>query len=181
MSAAKYTLTFTDRPASGKRYRQALKLMGADNVSIREEEMGETTPAPKKDNLPTTDESRALATMFNRRHSTEWSDREIALFRKARKRGVLTMENIAVLTAYYASERKKGSEGIHRRDLATFLANVDGELDRARATKVAPGRPLEFLPAKVVPMTPPEDAERIAALAREAAEEFRRTQNERTA
>ncbi len=60
----------------------------------------------------------------------EWSDVEIALYRKVK---CLTLENIAMIARYYKSERAKGSEGIHRRDFTTFLRNCSGELDRARA------------------------------------------------
>lgn len=171
MTVRKYTATFTDKPGAKARYRQALKLMGAESLSIAEAEVEQTEPKPKKDNLPTTEESKAIADLFSRRHSTEWSDREIKLFRDARKKGLLTMENITILTAYYGAERRKGDEGIHRRDLGTFLANITGELDRARAAKPKASRALEWPDsnAKVIPMTPEADAERIRRDALEAA------------
>lgn len=176
MTSAKYTITFLDRPDSKGRYRAALKMMGAESVRIEEKEAEPAEPKPKKDNVPTTDEAKAIADLFSRKHAAEWDDREIAAFKKARK--LLTMDNIKLLTVYYASERRKGDEGIHRRDLGTFLAHVAGEIDRARAAKPANGHSLEWLDSrKVVAMpVPPEEAARIAAAAKVAAEAFRRTQ-----
>lgn len=87
----------------------------------------------KKDVLPTTPEAIAVANLFNRRLTTPWGPKEIKAYRGAVKRGVLTVEAIETIAAYYSAERAKGEEGRHRRDLQTFLNNIDGELDRAKA------------------------------------------------
>lgn len=42
------------------------------------------------------------------------------------------LDDLTLVELYYAFERKKGDKGIHRRDLATFLNNYGGEVDRAR-------------------------------------------------
>lgn len=42
------------------------------------------------------------------------------------------LNDLALVEKYYEFERKKGDKGIHRRDLATFLNNYGGEVDRAR-------------------------------------------------
>lgn len=41
------------------------------------------------------------------------------------------LDELTVVEKYYEFERKKGDKGIHRRDLATFLNNYGGEVDRA--------------------------------------------------
>lgn len=97
-------------------------------------------PKPPKDNKPTSAEALFIAELFNRRPGTAWSPKEIKAFKDAMRRGVLTPENCAALKAYYARERAKGEDGRQRRDLATFLNNIDGEIDRARhATTTNPG------------------------------------------
>lgn len=84
--------------------------------------------------LPTTPQSKRIASLFNRRHTTAWSQREVRAYKAL---GTITDEELSLLESYYASERAKGEEGIHRRDLSTFLNNFHGELDRARAAKPA--------------------------------------------
>lgn len=155
----RYTVTFTDRPGSKTRYRHALKLLGAEGVRITEAAAEPAAPRQRPDNLPTSPEAVAVAKLYRRGLETPWSDKEIALFRAARKTGILTEPNMQLITKYYETERKKGTEGIHRRDLATFLRNVTGEVDRAREGKPANGHALEWLPAKVVQM-PQTDEER---------------------
>lgn len=172
----RYTVNFTDRPGSKARYRHALKLLGAEHVRITETADAVAAPQRAADNLPTSPEALALARLYKRAPDRPWSEKEIALFRAARKRGVLTPENMQMITRYYEAERKKCREGIYRRDLATFLGHCDGELDRARAFaengSSGHSKALEWLPCKVVPM-PQSDEERerirVAALATAAA------------
>lgn len=83
------------------------------------------------DALPITPEAKFCADLYGRRHTTAWSPAEVRAFRAARSRGAFTEENMAALKVYYAQERKKGKEGIHRRDMSTFLNNIEGEIDRA--------------------------------------------------
>ncbi len=170
----RYQITFTDRPDSKARYRAALKMMGAQDVRITESEAEATAPKPKKDNLPTSPEALAVAILFSRPASRPWSDDEIALFRKATKTGAFSPENMKLITKYYETERKKGDEGRHRRDLSTFLRNASGELDRAKASKPV-NRSLEWLDSstKIVPMTSPEEEEKIREAVREQAAAFR--------
>jgi hypothetical protein len=92
----------------------------------------------KGDVLPTSPEAIAVSNLFNRRVSTAWAKKEVEAFKTLRARGSLTEESVAVIAIYYASERAKGGNGIHRRDLLTFLNNFDGELDRANAFKSNP-------------------------------------------
>jgi hypothetical protein len=88
--------------------------------------------------LPTSLEAKAIADLFNRRHTTEWSGKEIKAFKALQRRGVITMEAIELIAPYYAHQRSPDGDGIHRRDLCTFLNNFDGELDRARSFKENP-------------------------------------------
>lgn len=87
------------------------------------------------DVLPTTPEAKTIAAMFNRKESTAWSAKEIEAYRGLVRAGLLTPENLELLGRYYAAERAKGDDGFHRRDLATFLNNFTGELDRATQSR----------------------------------------------
>ncbi len=66
----------------------------------------------------------------------------------------IALESLDLIERYYAVERAKGDEGIHRRDMLTFLNNFTGELDRANAVKAKTKRSLEWLAAEHA--TPPE-------------------------
>lgn len=85
--------------------------------------------------LPTSPAALKIAGLFGRRGSTEWSDKEIKAFKKLFP---FNIDDLALLETYYAFERQKGGDGIHRRDLLTFLNNYYGELDRARAWRENP-------------------------------------------
>jgi hypothetical protein len=80
-------------------------------------------------NLPTSDQAKFIANLFNRRLTTAWTEKERKAFRKI---GVIEMDDLFLIGRYYAAERARGDEGCHRRDLSTFLNNFQGELDRAR-------------------------------------------------
>jgi len=103
---------------------------GMDTLKEKEKEQEEEK---KTDAIPKSPEAVGVANLFSRRLTTAWAEREIKAFRECVKRGVLTVDTIARVADYYAAERAKGDKGIHRRDLATFLNNFDGELDRADA------------------------------------------------
>lgn len=86
-----------------------------------------------------------LCKLFRRRLTTPWSEKESKAFRTVGKE--ITHEDIGCIERYYESEREKGDNGIHRRDLQTFLNNFPGELDRARAWenfKVNGQKPKQF-------------------------------------
>lgn len=172
----RYTVIFTDRPNSKARYRAALKMMGAQEVRIVESEAQAPTVKPRKDNTPTSPEAKAVADLFNRLHDLPWTDAEITLFKTARKTGALSLENMKLITVYYRTERAKNREGHHRRDLPTFLRNASGELDRAKAVKPTNGHALEWSDSrpKIVALPDPAEAERLARVAREGLEQFRK-------
>lgn len=157
------------------RIRTALKLLGASAVRIEEVQQAPSAPKLVKDNLPTSPEAKAMADLFGRKHTTQWADREITAFRKLRTQGVMTMDNLAIITSYYTKERKK-EQHYCRRDLMTLLNNFQSELDRAMERKPASSRKGEWLDStsKVIPMTPDADAEEIRRKAREAAEQFKK-------
>ncbi len=83
--------------------------------------------------IPTTEIAKRIATLFRRRLDTSWSEKEIRQYRKLVKDGSVTPDNLELLERYYAFQRRKGDNGIHRRDLYTLLNNFSGELDRAQA------------------------------------------------
>lgn len=80
--------------------------------------------------IPTTDQSRRIATIFKRRHTTAWSDGEVRVYKTL---GTIPEEDLALIEAYYSSDAQ-----YLRHDLATFLNNFAGELDRARKWKREP-------------------------------------------
>lgn len=93
-------------------------------------EKHKASPEKPGSKLPTSPEAKKLAALFSRKLTTEWSDGEIRSFRRLKK--VIDLQDLELMGRYYEIERAKGKEGIHRRDLATFLNNYQGELDRAR-------------------------------------------------
>ncbi len=82
--------------------------------------------------IPSTESAKRISTMFGRRITTAWVEKEVKRYRELIKAGYLTPEELEVIERYYVYQRKR-ENGIHRRDLYTFLNNFSGELDRARA------------------------------------------------
>lgn len=102
------------------------------------------TPLPPKGDggkkqVPTSEPARRMASMFGRRESTGWSDKEIQAFKKL---GAVDLEELAIVEVYHAAEKAKGENGRHRRDLFTFLNNYRGEVDRATASRKPAKAPL---------------------------------------
>lgn len=92
-------------------------------------------------NLPTTEQAKRIALLYNRRLTTPWADKEIKAYRaiaKSYQNNEAFLEDLTLLEKYYETERRKGEAGIHRRDLCTLLNNFSGELDRAKAMKSKP-------------------------------------------
>ena len=172
----RYTITADARPGAKARLRTALKLMGFESIRIVEADAAATAPKPRPDNLPTSALARQVADLYKRDHSTPWSDAEIAEFRKAVKRGVITDEAVRAIASHYHAERKK-EDHYCRRDLLRFLRHFDGELDRARAVKPGRNRALEWGDgaARIVALPPPDEAEaeRVRAAALEQGRAFR--------
>ena len=108
-----------------------------------EKEVEEHNPIPpsardggKANNLPSTPQAIRLSSLFGRRQTTAWSEKEVKALRAI---GEIQDDDISLIETYYAAERAKGQDGWHRRDIGTFLNNFSGELDRARAfSQVAP-------------------------------------------
>lgn len=122
---------------------------------------------------PTTETSMRIATLFNRSLDREWTDKEIKAYKKLLP---IDPSDLSAVEQYTKSERAKGDDGIHRRDLQTFLNNFTTEVDRAKAKKVnGVSHKHEWLPSAVaVPAVSQEEQDRIAAKAREEAEKFRK-------
>lgn len=91
---------------------------------------GKPKPDPKKDrNTPSVPEALTIARIFRRKPTTKWTAKEVFAFKAQHP---FLMEDLELIERYYAFERAKDDKGIHRRDLATFLNNYPGELDRAQ-------------------------------------------------
>jgi hypothetical protein len=87
----------------------------------------------KSDNLPTSPQAIRISELFHRRPTTKWSAKEIKAFESIPRE---SLDHLDLVCRYTEAERLKGEQGRHRRDLATFLNNFTGELDRARAKPV---------------------------------------------
>ncbi len=129
---------------------------------------------------PTTEIAKRIATLFKRRLDTNWSEKEVRQYKKLiRGYGWITTENLDLIERYYVYQRKK-ENGIHRRDLFTFLNNFSGELDRAKAwdeeqrerLKRKIRRPLDPEDNGMKPASD-EDWKRIGELARAELERFK--------
>lgn len=83
--------------------------------------------------------------LFRRRPTTPWSDKEVRAYKAI---GKVDPEDLELVCRYTEAERAKGENGRHRRDLATFLNNFTGELDRAREKPInghEPAKPKQFI------------------------------------
>ncbi len=100
---------------------------------------------------PSTDRAKRISMLFKRRLDTHWSEKEVKRYRQLIKDQVMSDSALELISRYYVYQRKK-ENGIHRRDLYTFLNNFAGELDRAQAwdeemrerLKRKERRPLDF-------------------------------------
>lgn len=173
----RYTITFHDKPGAKNRYRAALKMMGAESVTIAEKEVDASTPEKKPDTIPTSPVAKAVADLFGRKHSTEWADEEIEAYKRAVKSTLLTLENVTLVAKFYKTERKK-EDNYCRTSILTFCRHFGTELDKARAVKPSGDKSLEWTDSrpKIEVLPDPAEVERIRADARAKAEEFRKSQ-----
>jgi hypothetical protein len=96
---------------------------------------GEKKVKKASSNIPTCEPAIRIATLYRRRLTTAWGDKEVKAFKKLQP---IDMEELSLVEEYVASEREKearGEKAIHRKDLQTFLNNYRGEVDRAREWK----------------------------------------------
>ena len=79
----------------------------------------------KSTRVPTTEAAKRIATLFGRKLTTEWSDREIRAFKNC---GAIDLADLALVEKLYASGYQ-----FKRTSLLTFLNNFLGEVDNAKA------------------------------------------------
>ncbi len=128
--------------------------------------------------IPTTEQAQRIAVLFGRKLSTAWSEKEMKRYRQLVKDRTLNWNDLDVIERYYVYQRKR-ENGIHRRDLYTFLNNFSGELDRARAwdeemrerLKRKVRRPLDNEKSEVE--TNADEWERISDLAKAEMQRFK--------
>lgn len=90
------------------------------------------------EHCPTHEFSLAISAIFKRKPTTPWDEKEITAYKKLFKAGVFDLEGLQLVHRFYEYERAKGEDaagqvlGYHRRQLATFLNNYQGEVDKAR-------------------------------------------------
>ena len=104
------------------------------------------------DLLPTSENSKRVATMFHRRLTTAWSVKEKKAFMDL---GTISAEDMAIMEEYYGALIPK--DDYRRHDLLTCLNNWPGEVDRARKWKRDVEKP------RGLPNSKPTEAERDAA------------------
>lgn len=134
--------------------------------------------------IPTTDLARRVAALCRRKPTTPWSPREVKVYKSLVKSKFFdNLDDLALIEAYYAFERKKPAEGpnrgCYRRDLYTFLFNAQGELDRATQWREA--HPLKQAPRVIIPMPPTVDHSPPLVLSAEETEQVGRFQQQFTA
>lgn len=101
--------------------------------------------------VPTTDLARRVAALVRRRPTTPWNDREIRQYKKLVKGKCFdALDDLVLLEQFYAFERKRGDNGIHRRDLLTLLNNYPGEIDKAIGWRER--HPTKPVPRTIIPM-----------------------------
>ena len=96
----------------------------------------------KSDSIPKSPQAIRIAQLYNRRPTTAWSKKEIRAFKAA---SPINHEDLEIVCRYTEAERAKGEQGRHRRDLATFLNNFTGELDRAREKQPKAPKQIQFI------------------------------------
>lgn len=91
--------------------------------------------------VPSSAEAKSLAILYHRRLDTEWSEKEIKAFKRLQP---IDAEDLRLVIRYTQYQQGRGADGIHRRDLCTFLNNFAGEVDRARqwASRTHTGKPV---------------------------------------
>ena len=128
--------------------------------------------------IPKTEIAQKISTIFSRKPTTHWSEKEVRQYKRLVKDKVLTgVDQIARIERYYAFQRRRGDKGVHRRDLYTFLNNFAGELDRVREwERQKTTRSVTRRNGDVTHVTPcnAEEFQRISAIARAELERFKR-------
>lgn len=124
--------------------------------------------------LPSSDVAKRIAVMCRRRLTTPWLPKEIKQLRFLISWGYFdSLEDLSLVERFYISERKKGPQGIYRRDLYTMLNNWPGEVDKATAwserfpvkqppRKIIPG-PFSRTEPDYVPPADPDEVKRFEA------------------
>ncbi len=127
------------------------------------------------DMVPTTEQSKRIASVFHRKHTTAWTPQEIKAYKSI---GTLPEEDLQAVERYYADNwPPRRDVNILRHDLITFLNNFAGEVDRAHAAKTKPknNRTMEWTDSrpKLEALPDPVETERIRAQVKAQAQKLR--------
>lgn len=102
--------------------------------------------------LPKGPISQRFHALYNRRAGTHWDPKEVKALEALVKQKVFAtpegMADLELVERFYAAQRKRGPDGIHRRDLLTCLNRYRGEVDKAKDWE-ARNKPQRPRPAKV--------------------------------
>lgn len=85
----------------------------------------------KKTNLPTSEEAKRISSIFGRKETTGWSEKEIKAFKSL---GKIDPEDLAAVEKYYEGATEDPTAYL-RQDMSTFLNNFRGEVDRSKKWK----------------------------------------------
>ena len=80
--------------------------------------------------FPTTPQAIRIAQHFHRKSTTAWDPKEVKAFKAI---SPIDDDDLDLVLRYEESERAKGKDGWHKRDMVTLLNQFQRELDRARA------------------------------------------------
>lgn len=122
---------------------------------------------------PKDDLAQRVATLFSRRLTTPWSEKETRKYKQIVTNYSSLREDLELIERYYVYQRRKGDKGIHRRDLFTFLNNFAGELDRAIAWDEDKRRHMSTPVDRKVNDQSDEDWKRVSDLAKAEMERFK--------
>lgn len=102
---------------------------GRREEEIREEEIREEDLSlPSRVEWSPDQNQLKINSLFNRRESTQWSEKELRAYRKLS----IDPEDLELLSRYYLATDIPEDKNIRRRDIVTLLNNWPGEVDRAR-------------------------------------------------
>ena len=94
----------------------------------RDRDRDKTPIVPKGTRWAPDETQKKINSLFRRKDSTPWSDKELRTYKKLN----IDAEDLELICNYYASRIDK-KEDFRRRDISTLLNNWAGEVDRARA------------------------------------------------
>lgn len=114
----------------------------ADPLFSIEEPSGSSHPAKAGKAWEPDENQKRINSIFRRRDTTQWDDKEIRAYRKLR----IEESDLEAVESYYRADHKEG-EGWKRMTVQTLLNNWNGEVDKATKYALA-SQPRAFDPER---------------------------------